>query len=47
MSLLGLTAHWITKDGQICHILLGLKRLFGRHTGENQSRVVFNILEEF
>ena len=47
LSLLGLSGHWISNDGEICHALLGLKRLSGRHTGGNQCQIVFNILQEF
>ena len=47
MSLLGLTGHWVGQNGQLCHALLGLRRLHGAHTGENQSRIVFSIIQEY
>ena len=47
LSFLGLTGHWIAPDGKACHALLGLRRLYGAHTGENQSKLVFEILQEF
>jgi len=47
LSLLGLVGHWINADGKACHRLLGLRRLYGAHTGENQSQIVLTLLQEY
>lgn len=47
LSLLGIVGHWINKDGQACRALLGLRRLHGAHTGENQSQVIMSLLQEY
>ena len=46
-SLLGMVAHWINIDAQSCHALLGLKRLHGAHTGENQAQILMSVIEEY
>ena len=47
LSLLGLVGHWINADGKACHGLLGLRRLYGAHTGDNQSQIVLTLLQEY
>ena len=47
LSLLGVVGHWINPDGQVCQGLLGLRRLHGAHTGENQSQVITSLLHEY
>ena len=44
LSLLGVVAHWIDADSQACRALLGLRRLSGAHTGENQGQIIISIL---
>ena len=47
LSLLGVVAHWIDANSQACRALLGLRRLSGAHTGENQGQIIISILQEF
>ena len=47
MALLGLTAHWIGVKSDTYHVLLGLRHLYGAHTGENQAQVVLTLLQEY
>ena len=47
MALLDLTAHWIGIKGDTYHVLLGLRHLYGAHTGENQAQVVLTLLQEY
>jgi len=47
LAILGLVAHWINLEGRACHALLGLRKMCGAHTGENQSQVVLTLLQEY
>ena len=47
LSLLGVVAHWIDSDSQSCRALLGLRRLSGAHTGENQGQIIIALLQEY
>jgi hypothetical protein len=43
---LGLVGHWISVGGEKVSCLLGLKRLVGSHSGENQAEIVWSVLQE-
>jgi len=47
LALLGVVAHWMSKDKQLQTTLLGLRRLKGAHTGENMSAVVLDVIHTF
>ena len=47
LALLGLVAHWITLEGKNCGALLGLRRMHGAHTGENQSQILLTVLQGY
>jgi len=47
LALLGLVAHWINQEGKCCRALLGLRRMYEAHTGENQSQILFTVLQEY
>jgi len=44
---LGLVGHWISESGAKVSTMLGLHRLVGRHTGENQASLVCEVMQEF
>jgi len=44
---LGLVGHWISESGAKVSTMLGLRRLVGRHTGENQASLVWEVMQEF
>jgi len=44
---LGLVGHWISGGGAMVSTMLGLRRLVGRHTGENQESLVWEVMQEF
>lgn len=46
-SVLGVVAHYISKEGQLKHNVLALRELEGDHSGENQSRVVIDVILDF
>jgi hypothetical protein len=46
-SLLGIVEHWVSVQGTLRHALLGLRRLRGRHTGENQAEVFCVVAQEY
>lgn len=47
MSLLAIVAYWSNEEGMLCHGLLGLRRLLGTHSGENQGSIVLSIIKDF
>jgi hypothetical protein len=46
-SVLGIIGHDINQEGQLKHNVLGVKELNGSHKGENQGRLVIDVLEDF
>jgi hypothetical protein len=43
----GVCSHFVSSDGQLCHILLGLKKIKTRKTGENQAVLVKEVLDDY
>jgi hypothetical protein len=39
-----ITAHYVAKDKQLKKILLAVKEIKGKHTGENMSKIVIELL---
>jgi hypothetical protein len=46
-ALLGINAHYADVAGELQTELLGLKRVFGAHSGENLAAVLHNVVNEF
>lgn len=47
MSLLALVGYWLDESGRLRHGLLGLKRLFGVHSGQNQAELVWYMISQY
>jgi hypothetical protein len=47
VSMLGVTAHWITDDFELRGITLALKPIEGPHTGSNLASLLKNVLDSF
>lgn len=47
LALLGVVGHWMSKKGRIHHTLLGLRKMEGSHTGENQCALLWKVIEEY
>lgn len=47
MSLLTLVGYWLDESGKLRHGLLGLKRLLGVHSGQNQAELVWAIISQY
>ena len=47
LALLGVVGHWMSKEGHIHHTLLGLRKMEGSHTGENQFALLWKVIEEY
>ena len=47
LTLLGIIAFWVDSLGTVQHALLGLPRLLGSHTGENQGQLLWQIITEY
>ncbi|QRV91329.1 hAT family dimerization protein [Ceratobasidium sp. AG-Ba] len=46
-SYMGVTAHYINKEGYLAEHLIAFRRVKGEHSGANLGRVLFSIFEEF
>jgi len=44
---LGVTAHFLTTEWELCSVLLAFKELQGRHTAENTAEVLYTIIKDF
>jgi hypothetical protein len=47
LALLGIVAFWVDTSGCIQHALLGLPRLLGAHTGENQGQHLWEVITDY
>ena len=47
LSLLGVVAHFIDKDGKLRSVLIGLPRIRGSHTGENIARCLTSVILKY
>jgi hypothetical protein len=45
--LLVITAHYVAKDKQLEKILLAVKEIKGKHTGENMSKIVMEVIDDW
>ena len=46
-SVLGIIAMWIDGSGKKRSTVLGLRRLHGEHSGENQAQVILELLRDY
>lgn len=46
-SILGVTAHWVSKDFELCEAIIGMKLIKGPHTGENLSEHLLETLKTY
>jgi hypothetical protein len=46
-ALLGIIGHYFADNGDHCQSVLALRELDGQHTGENQSQLIMEIIEEY
>jgi len=46
-SYLGVTAHWLTQDWQLCSELLSFSEIEGSHSSENLGEELYNVLKKF
>lgn len=47
LALLGVVGYWLNEEGILQHSLLGLRRLLGAHSGENQGSTVWLIVKDY
>lgn len=47
LAILGAIAHYITESGQLQHSVLALQEVDGEHTGENMSKSVMDVIEDY
>ncbi|CUS13179.1 unnamed protein product, partial [Tuber aestivum] len=47
LALLAVIAFWVDESGCIQHALLGLPRLLGSHTGENQGQLLWQLILDY
>ncbi len=47
MGLLAVVAHFTSKKSKLVTVTLGLIKLEGDHSGENQAAIILNILDEY
>ena len=47
LPLLGIIGHYIAENRDLCQSVLGLREIYGRHTGENQALVIMRLIIEF
>lgn len=47
LGLLAVVGHYTSEKGKLLTATLGLKELQGEHSGENQARVVLDVLNDF
>jgi hypothetical protein len=46
-ALLGMIGHYFADSGDLCQSVLALRELDGPHSGENQSQLVMEVIEEY
>lgn len=46
LAMMGVVAHYVTKDHVARSLLIGFKSLIGEHTGVNQAACIYSILED-
>ena len=47
LTLLGVVAFWVDTSGGVQHALLGLPRLHGAHTGDNQGQRLWEVIIDY
>ena len=47
LALLGVIAFWVDTSGSVRHALLGLPRLLGAHTGQNQGQRLWEVISDY
>lgn len=47
LGVLAVVAHHITQQGQRQHVLIGVREIFGAHSGENFAAIVHTVLKEY
>jgi hypothetical protein len=46
-ALLGIISHYFADNGDLRQSVLALRELEGRHTGDNQARLIMRVIEEY
>ena len=47
LAILGIIAHYISEEGILQECLLAMKVVDGRHTGENLSQYVLQVIQDY
>jgi hypothetical protein len=47
LAILGIIAHYISEEGTLQEYLLAMKVVNGRHTGENLSQYVLQVIQDY
>ena len=47
LALLGINAHFTSEYQCLKMVTIGLKEVFGAHSGENQAEIIWNLLDEY
>lgn len=47
LAILGIVAHFITRDGELCHVVLALREIDGAYIGENLSPVILDVIVDY
>jgi hypothetical protein len=47
LAICAMVAHFVNLDYRVCSVLIGFKRMKGRHQGENIAEVMIPVLEEY
>lgn len=47
LGILGIVAHFIDSNGELVSCCIALREVHGKHSGENQARIVMNVVEEY
>jgi hypothetical protein len=47
LAILGIIAHYISEEGTLQECLLAMKVVNGRHTGENLSQYVLQVIQDY
>jgi hypothetical protein len=47
LGILGLVAHFIDSNGELVSYCVALREIPGKHSGENQARMVMDVIEDY
>jgi len=46
-AIIGVVGHFINKDGRRRHVILRLREIIGKHTGENMAGVLIDLFRDY